>query len=77
MRGLQNKELIFYLKKDNATQEVASSFAIGEMGSFWQSYKLTITSSVKWEFIIGARVSHSQEELIAVDDISVDIDRNC
>jgi hypothetical protein len=76
MRGLSHKEeLIFYLEKVNAAEEAVPSFAIGEMRPVWRSQSLTISSSFVWEFIFGAHMSNSFEGLIAIDDISVDIDR--
>jgi hypothetical protein len=41
-----NEELKFYLKKDNAVEEAAPSYAIGEMGPVWWGHNLTISSSV-------------------------------
>jgi hypothetical protein len=42
MRGLQYKEIIFYLKKDNAAEEAVPSFAIEEMGPVCQSHSMTL-----------------------------------
>ena len=78
MSGLKsNESLNFYTKSSNAQTMVPKWSAVGELGRFWYSHRMTIDSTLNWKIGFDVTTHNSEEGLIAVDDVIVEVDKPC
>lgn len=78
MSGLtRNETLNLNFKSENQNYWKNMWFAKGELGPFWYSHRMTVSSTTNWQIALTASVSGTRYGMIAFDDIIVEIDKPC
>ena len=80
MNGLiMNESITFYIVNSTIYLNEAKPLwtASGDLGPFWYSHRITISSNIKWRIEFGAETYTSNRGLIAIDDVIVQLDKAC
>ena len=72
-----NATLKFYLKKENSYNRIDLWKTTGDSGPFWYSHRLTVNSTLKWQFGFEVVTYHTGTALIAIDDVIVELNKQC
>ena len=74
---VNNESLNFYIKSGDQDIVRPSWAATGDLGPFWYSHRMTVSSELKWKIGFDVNTYESDKGLIAIDDVIVELDKPC
>ena len=74
-----NDSLNFHMRKENTIGDESIELwrTTGDSGPFWYSHRLTVNSTLKWQFGFDVSTHNTDTGLIAIDDVFVQLGKQC
>lgn len=81
MGQIKEESLNFYVIKEDqlsGSSQVRPLWTVfGDLGPFWYSHRMTVNSTLKWQIGFDVKTYDSEDGLIAIDDVIVEVDKPC
>ena len=79
--GTVNRETLRLYIQDERSQQLHLFYPLwyirGDLGPFWYSHRVTVNSTLRWQIGFNVDTNESDNGLIAIDDVIVELDKAC
>lgn len=74
-----NSSLVIKKENNPLIYDINSSLwkVIGEKTPYWSSHRMTVSSTLSWQLMIGLRSLEKADGIIAIDDLNIEFNKPC